>query len=367
MRKPKKSTIFRFVYIAATIIVLLIIAMTNEDFRDLPEVIAGLNYLWLLGGAGCIVIYWLTDGWLLGDITSYMSEKKLPFKKSLKIGMIGLYYCALTPSATGGQPVQVMHMSREKIPVGTGTCIVLIKFIAYALTTITYYLIALAFLNGFYMEHYPAMYWLSLAGFLIMCGMIFLVIFTIVKKDGMINFGKKIIGLFSTKIKVIKDPDEAIENFTKVIEDYAQAGRYIIKHKRRALGSYGISMLNFFFYFALTYFIYKSFNMDEETFPMIMMLQSLLYSAINYFPTPGGAGMSESGFYVIFSAFFPSNLAFAAMLIWRVFTYYLILVVGTLIVIFDEAFNIKRSSGQIPIETLTETESNSGQPPKTKE
>ena len=122
-------------------------------------------------------------------------------------------------------------------------------------------------------------------------------------------------------------------------------------------------MLNFFFYFALTYFIYRSFNMDEETFPMIMMLQSLLYSAINYFPTPGGAGMSESGFYVIFSAFFPSNLAFAAMLIWRVFTYYLILVVGTLIVIFDEAFNIKRSSGQIPIETLTETESHSEQPP----
>ena len=342
MKKTKKSTIFRFTYIGATVLVLVLIAVFNEDFHNIPEVLSSLNLYWLLGAIACLVGYWLTDGWLLGDITSYMSKQKLSAGASVKIGLIGLYYCALTPSSTGGQPVQVMYMGREKLPVGTSTCIVLVKFIAYALTTIAFYLISLAYDNSFYFEKYPAIYWLALLGFAIMVLAIVLVILSIVKKNWILNIAYKLINFFSTKIRIIKNTDEARANIEKTINDYSEAGRYIAKHKRRAIGSFFISMLNIGLYFAITYFIYRAFNLDEESFIYIMMMQAFLYTAISYFPLPGAAGMSESGFFVVFSAIFSPNLVFAAMIVWRIFTYYAILAVGSIIVIFDELFIMKK-------------------------
>lgn len=342
MTKEKRNTIIRFSYIGATILVIALIMVFNEDFHNVPEVIAGLSPLWMLGAAGCLVIYWLTDGWLLHDITSYMSPTKMNFGKSFKIGLIGLYYCALTPSASGGQPVQVAYMAREKVKIGTGTCVVLIKFIAYALTCIIFYLVSLAFLNEYYLTNYTAMYWLSFLGFIIMIIAVAIVILSIVNRTWILKLGNGIITLFSEKIKAIKNPDSARENFEKTITDYGEAGKYIIKHKARAVGSLLISLLNIGFLFAITYFIYRGFNLDTESFPMVMMLQSLLYSAINYFPTPGGAGMSESGFYIVMQAFFPDAFVFAAMIIWRIFTYYLILIVGSLIVVIDQFAEMKK-------------------------
>ena len=74
----------------------------------------------------------------------------------------------------------------------------------------------------------------------------------------------------------------------------------------------------------------------------LMMLQSLLYTAVAYFPLPGAAGASESGFYVIFSTFFSKGLVVAAMILWRIMTYYIILAVGSLIVVFDELAIMRR-------------------------
>ena len=59
-------------------------------------------------------------------------------------------------------------------------------------------------------------------------------------------------------------------------------------------------------------------------------------------PLPGAAGASEGGFLLFFSPFFGAATA-VAMLIWRFLTYYLMLIVGSLIVVFDEVISLKRS------------------------
>lgn len=342
MKKQTRTNIIRFSYIGATIVVLILIASFNEDFDSIPAVLSQLNAFWLLITVACLMCYWLTDGWLLGDITSYMSpSQRLSYAKSLKIGLIGLYYGALTPSSTGGQPAQVIYMNREKIPVGVGTCIVLVKFIAYSLTVIAYYLISMAFMGDYYYQNYIGIYWFSLLGFIINALAIALVVLSIVKKDWMIKAANGIIA-FLHRIKIMKQPEKAQENIAKTIEEYSAAGKYITQHKRRSVGSFFISMANIGFLFAITYCIYRAFGLDDSTFMTLMMLQSLLYTAVAYFPLPGAAGASESGFYVIFSTFFSKGLVVAAMILWRIMTYYIILAVGSLIVVFDELAIMRR-------------------------
>lgn len=345
MKKTTKTSIFRFAYIGVTVLVIILIGMFNSNFNDLSAAITRINVGWLMVAIGCMVAYWLTDAWLLQFITGAMNENRLNFWNSLKIGLIGLYYAALTPSSVGAQPMQIVYMSREKIPVGKSTCIVVIKFIAYSLTVIAYYFISHALVGEDYLQNSPAIYWLSIVGLFLNIFAVSFFTLSILKEKMVLSIGHGIIA-FLHKIKLMKNPEKPTQEFDKTIAEYTGTTKYIQEHKLRMVGAFFISFINIGFMFMITYFIYRAFDLNDYSYIGVMSVQALLYVAIHYFPLPGGAGASEGGFFAIFSAFFPQNLLFMAMLIWRIMTYYILLAVGSLIVVFDEFIAMKRQREQ---------------------
>ena len=345
MKKSTKTSIFRFAYIGVTVLVIVLIGLFDSNFKDIGKAIQNIDGFWLLGAVVCMVLYWLTDGWLLQYITNYTSENKLSYGKSLKIGIIGMYYSAMTPSSSGGQPFQVVYMKREKIPVGTSTCIVVIKFICFAITVIIFFLLSWLMLGTSTLQDYSAVYWLSILGFVIYALAILLIVLTIINETWVLRAGNSIIN-FLYRIRLLKKVEtveKAKNAFTKTIDDYNSTTKYLKNNKRHLVGSVLISIVNIGFLFAITYFIYRAFGLSEYTFFYVMALQAFLYTAVSYFPLPGAAGASEGGFYVIFSAFFAKDLVFMAMLIWRILTYYIILAMGSLVVVLDEFYNMRKN------------------------
>ena len=67
----------------------------------------------------------------------------------------------------------------------------------------------------------------------------------------------------------------------------------------------------------------------------------------SFFPLPGGTGASELSFSVLFAQLFGigGNL-FWAMLIWRFFTYYIYIIQGIGVMIYDSAHGNKKLEWQ---------------------
>ena len=61
-------------------------------------------------------------------------------------------------------------------------------------------------------------------------------------------------------------------------------------------------------------------------------------------PLPGASVASEGGFYLFFAMFFPGEMMFVAMMLWRLFTYYANIVCGAMFVVFDTVSKIWRNS-----------------------
>jgi uncharacterized protein (TIRG00374 family) len=263
----------------------------------------------------------------------------------LKVGVIGLYYCALTPSSTGGQPMQVMYMKRNKIPVGTSTCIVGIKFVIFELSLCTIYVLGMIYmmlLRGHAtLKPSDEVLWLAALGFVINLAAVFMIILSIVNKKLILKVGNWIIRVFS-KIKVIKNKEQTLMHFENTIDDYHTAASYISRYKLRAFGSYMISVLNLAFMFVIPYLIYLSFGSREVNIFVFFIIESFLFIAVSFFPLPGAAGASESVFMWFFGPFFGAA-TLIAMLIWRFLTYYLMLIVGSLLVVLDEVFSLRKA------------------------
>lgn len=344
MKKKKKTRLFRFLYIAFTVIAIALIGYLTVDPKEMQSAFEMLDLNWMYACIGSLLLYWLSDALLLNDITSYMYKRE-SFWHSLKVGIIGLYYGALTPFATGGQPMQVVYMNRKKMPVGTATCIVGVKFVVYELSLCALFIAAMVLHGLEFYNNYQAnyMFWFALLGFAVNATAVFFIIMTLINKNLVCKIGNSIIRFFS-KIKIIRKEEKALHSFESHIEDYHAAAEYISHHKLRAIGSFLISVLNLIFFFAIPYFIYRAFGAPGGmNIADIISLQAFLYIAISFFPTPGGAGAAEGGFHAIFAAIFGAGAVFAPMLIWRFLTYYLMLIVGSVWVVLDELFALKRS------------------------
>ena len=67
--------------------------------------------------------------------------------------------------------------------------------------------------------------------------------------------------------------------------------------------------------------------------PIIIML--LIMTMAAFVPIPGASGGMEYGFIAMFS-FIPSNTLKASMLLWRFATYYLLLIMGAVLIMFEK-------------------------------
>ena len=333
----KKTAVFRYLYIGLTIVVIVLIGVLDPNFEGMWKVLETLDFAWLITAFLVLFAYWFTDAVLIKHIASYMYGK-YSIWSSIKISLIGLYYGALTPSSTGGQPMQVVYMRRDNIGTGTATGIIGVKFVVYQLSLCAIYIAAMLFAGrDFYIE-YKEVFFLTTVGFLVNLALVIIIGLSLFNRTFIDKCCAGIINLL-VKLRILKTQekaDAARSSFAKTMNEFHESMSYIMKHKFKVFISFIISVINLLCLFAIPYCVYRAMGLNEKTLFELLALQAFLYLAISFIPTPGSAGASEGGFYLFFGKVFPSEQIFAGLLLWRFLTYYVILFVGSGLVLVEE-------------------------------
>ena len=125
---PKLKRILSFLFIVLSITAVIFIAFSNEDLTNAWDAFKKMNYWWLAGIFLCWLTYTFFDGM---NYWCYLKRQgfKISIGRAVNVALIGFYYSNITPSAAGGQPMQVNSMRKAGIPVGYGTMAVTIRFI----------------------------------------------------------------------------------------------------------------------------------------------------------------------------------------------------------------------------------------------
>mgnify|MGYP001386352753 CR=1 FL=1 len=339
MKKKKSLTLL---YIALNILIILLIGIFDPYISDIGQLLNRINYLWLLGGIGAMALYWVMDAWILQYAVAGIYRRE-SLAKAFKVALIGQYYNAVTPFASGGQPFQIYYMKKYGIPVGFGSSSLMIKFLIYQIALSIYCLLAFVFRAGFILSQPLLFFVFSLIGFLINGGAVFFIYAFSVSKRMIRGVILAILKLLH-RIRLIKDLDEAWERIQEHVEDF-QRSIHMVQGNYAAMMKMGL--MTFFqltCYFSITYFIYRAFGLNEASCLDIVFVQAFLYLAVSFFPTPGATGASEFGFYGFFQIFFNKNIIFIAMLLWRLITYYMNVAAGSLIILFEGIGQIFKKS-----------------------
>lgn len=272
----------------------------------------------------------------------------IPLLRCIKYSFVGYFFSAVTPSATGGQPMQVIWMKRDKISVADSTLVLMIVTAAYKTVLIGLSAISVIFEGKFITEHAGNIWYLVVFGVICNIAFIIFLVFAVFRQSWITRIiGKSVFWL--GKHHIIKDRTRWLKKAWKVLSRYDTSADFLKQNKKVLRSVIWITIFQRLCLFAVTYVVYRSFGLHDVSACQIIALQTVIALAVDSLPLPGGIGASESSFLVIFLTIFGEDYILPGMLLSRGITYYAMIFISgaiTLITHYKKTRPVIDQSGQ---------------------
>jgi len=335
MNKSKKTTLKRILVVLLGIAVLVGFVIFDPSLKELEKGLMEIAPEWFACALACVLVYYIGDTlmYLIGAKIMDIPQK---FGEGLLTTMIGFFYSAITPLSSGGQPFQIVQMRKRGISPGTGTSVLVLKFLGWHFAITLFGLVGMVAIGTSFISGGATMLVLFIIGVAIHAGCLALGILSSFKAQAVERAGNKVIAWLSKFL--FKKRPEKIEGmyaaWHKFIYDYEAAMKVALKHKGGLAGILLVGVAEVFAYMAVTYFIYRGLGFNEAPFMEMVLMQAMLSISVAFIPLPGASVASEGGFFAIFTRYF-ADARSLGMLIWRGLTYYLTMLLGLIAVVID--------------------------------
>lgn len=341
-KTSKKGTFFNFILII-TIFAGLLIYMINVDGIDnIINLLHQVNYNWVIAGLICLIIYWICEA-----ITLHVPLKRMyknqTFGNSVKVSMIGQLFNNITPFSSGGQPMQAYELTKTGKRVSDSLSVLMLKFIVTQIAlVVTTVIIVFAEFDFFKMLMHDYL-WVAILGFGVNIVAIIVAIIAGINKKLITSIVNPIIKLLG-KIHIFKQPDKVIDNFDKSMDNFSGQFKVMKSEKLMVLKMFVVAVIQSMSYYSITYMVYKAFGNSGITFLQIIPAQAFLLLIMTFVPTPGSGLGAEGGFYLLFNSTFKKGTINMSILFWRIYTFYLPIIVGALFLIPIKAKKVKKET-----------------------
>ena len=274
------------------------------------------------------------------------TTRKKCFALNYKMIAVGRYWDCITPMSTGGEPSQILYLSKNGTDAGTALFIPVARYVIFQISWIIVSLFATVYASRVYGETNLVSI-VSYIGFafnlLLLVGIWFL---SVSKKLGKILVAKSLKLL--QKMRIIKNYEKQYEKVMKTVSNFQSAMRVYTKNIKQFIWFIFLQVLQLILNFLIPYFIYLMLGgTPDATMAVTICVYSILIElASSVTPLPGGTGMNEVSFTIIFSEIFPNGTVFWGLIFWRIMSYYIYIIQGLFVSTYDYIWGNKKYEWQ---------------------
>ena len=135
------------------------------------------------------------------------------------------------------------------------------------------------------------------------------------------------------KLKIFKSPEKVIQKLNASISNFNKQFKFMYSQKKVVLQVFIWASIQSLTYYSITYMVYRAFGNFGIHFWQIVPAQAFLLMIMTIMPTPGAGVGAEGGFLLIFNSIFKEGTINMAILFWRIFTFYLPILIGSFFLI----------------------------------
>ena len=317
--KSRKKIIFNGVFLAVVFALTIYGVFHGEDLSSMMDAIHRADKRWLIPGIALVAFFIWGESiiiWYMMRSSGIQLKKRTCFLFS----SVGFFFSCITPPASGGQPMQIYYMKKEKISIPVSTVILMIVTITYKLVLVVIGIGIAIFGRGFlhkYLEGILPVFYLGLAlNIFCVTFMTILVFHPLLAKAIMVK-GMKLL----ERLHLVKKKDGRLKKLEDSMDTYRNTAAYLKNNPFVIVKVIGITFIQRMALFAVTWFVYQAFGLHGTGFWEILFLQAVISVSVDMLPLPGGMGISETLFLNIFSPVF-GGLLLPGMVLSRGLGYY---------------------------------------------
>lgn len=328
------------------ILFLLIMVLTfytvlhGQDWGQIWEALHSLSVPCLILIFVTAIFFVCAEGSMIWYLLRTINPDSSGILKCISYSFIGFFYSGITPSATGGQPVQLYYMKKDGNSLSDSTVVLMTVALLYKFVLVIIGCAMLVFWISplkSYLRKYFGLYLLGLVLHVILVAVLLAVMLI---PKGMKNLIFRI-EHFLIRIKIFKASEQRTQKIHQFIDSYQDAVRFLAKQKYRMLLILVITFLQRCSLFFLTGLVYYGFSQQGTSFLTVMLLQASVSVAVDMLPLPGAQGITELMYCNVFQNVFAKQYLMPSLYVARGSSFYFLLAVSLLVVGINEIYRRK--------------------------
>ena len=330
--KNKKKYVLMFLFFILIIFFTFITIFDKNSLSTIIDNIKKINIIYILICLLIIFLYFLIQSIYTKSILKAL-KKNITIKKGLFYSLVEFYFSGITPSSTGGQPVQLYYMTKDKIPMRKSYITLMLSTIYFKLIILILGIITLIFKNEYIFNHSVVYIIFFILG-LIVDSLVVVGCLLLLYKQ---NFIKEILNFILKICNKTKFLSKKTKNFdvADTLKKYKDELKFINSNKKIVIINFILTIIQRLLLFSIAFIIYKSLGFNKYSYFDLLAIQISVQVAIEALPLPGGAGLSEKMFHDIFITVFGITFADIGMLLTRTFSFYIPLLVSGIIIVIN--------------------------------
>ena len=348
MKKPSKEKLIMWVLVFLALAGLTVRFLHREySLASVLSSIKEADPIWLLPGVGAMALFFVCEGANIGRSLRLVGHN-ISRTDEIRYAMAGFFFSSITPSASGGQPMQLYFMHKDRLPLSHSSLALLTELTSFQAAAATLALAGLVCQRGSVLAAGSNAGASTAAGLAAVDGTVTTAILAAGVFIGTAVLVFLLFMIFSPSAARIAispvlwltdkiNPQNAATVRTRLLRgicEYHRASAYITKNPRAMARIFFTSLLQLVAYFSITFCICRSLGITGIYWAEVTLCQAALYVAVSTLPLPGAVGVTEGGFAVIFASLIPPELMGVAIILSRFISFALPLVasgIGTLL------------------------------------
>ncbi len=286
----------------------------SSDFRLVIHHASQSHFAFLLCGAAMVALMLCAETVTVQRNLRLLGETQ-SFRQCLIYTFAGNFFSAITPAATGGQPMEVYLMHKKGVSTIHGMLALVMDLVCYQLATtllgIAGYLTFGSLIHSL-LGNYIWLLWLGLG---LNTGLLILLLFAMFSQRFIFHLTElavRLISLFS------KDRANTFQKSAETaIAQYRTSAELFQRNKRYCFVNCLITVIRILAMHSAPFWVYKALGLSGASVLQIIALQSALYISCAALPFPGGIGIAERSFLHYFKTVFPGTLLQSSMILSR--------------------------------------------------
>lgn len=341
----KKRLFWVLIFIIIAVISFLAIISFNKSF-SIPKFIEffkSANSFWMCLAIFSMFLFIFFEGCSISVLCKYF-KYRTKLRDGFSYSSADIYFSAITPSATGGQPASAYFMHKDGIPLSVITvtmfCILLMYSLSILLINIVSFIIKPSILFEFD--------FMARIFIIVGVGVQFVLVtffYFLLFNENLLYKLCYIVLNFLSRIHLIKDKESVIKKLDDLINKYKDAAQMLKGHNKVMLKVLILTILQRLAQIGVIVFVFIATNGNFNHVFDIFSIESFVISGSYCIPVPGAIGVSDYLMLNGFKMLMAENIAVNLELISRGISFYCCIIVCGVTVLVKYLL-LKRSSGK---------------------